>query len=188
MAQRLRRMVGANLKQMLNQIEILNSYYPGCITYTVYGQPLQHLKENYEIIPILRSLLTDNPPSPGKVGHTTAAYVPSLLPFSLFEQKYKDGLDEQDLTHSTPIEKGTKLDCKPLLRKMSPHLSFWVRGGSKTGLRRPKRKGAQKRTPAARSIIQGPQTRGVSVSKSSQVAPGTSATEKHFYRPTTKQH
>ena len=78
------------------------------------------MKEDYEVIPILRSLLTDNPPSPGKVGHTTGAYIPSLLPFFLFEQKYKDGLDEQDLTHSTPIEKGTKLDYKPLLRKMSP--------------------------------------------------------------------
>ena len=183
MAQRLRRMVGANLKQILNQIEILNSYYPGCITYTVYRQPLQHLKEDYEVIPILRSLLTDNPPSPGKVGHTTGVYVPSLLPFFLFEQKYKNGLDEQDLTPATPIEKGTKLDYKPLLRKMSPHLSFWVRGGSKTGLRRPKRKGAQKRTPAARTIIHGPQTRGVSVSKSSKVAPGTSATEKTFLSP-----
>ena len=141
------------------------------------------MKEDYEVIPILRSLLTDNPPSPGKVGHTTGVYVPSLLPFFLFEQKYKNGLDEQDLTPATPIEKGTKLDYKPLLRKMSPHLSFWVRGGSKTGLRRPKRKGAWKRTPAARTIIHGPQTRGVSVSKSSKVAPGTSATEKTFLSP-----
>ena len=27
-------------------------------------------------IPVLRSLLTDNPLSPGKVGHTTVVYVP----------------------------------------------------------------------------------------------------------------
>ena len=31
---------------------------------------------DHEVIPILRSLLTDNPPSPGKVGHTTGVYVP----------------------------------------------------------------------------------------------------------------
>ena len=30
-------------------------------------------------ITILRSLLTDNPPSPGKVGHPTGVYVPSLF-------------------------------------------------------------------------------------------------------------
>ena len=30
-------------------------------------------------IGILRSLLTDNPPSPGKVGHPTDLYVPSLF-------------------------------------------------------------------------------------------------------------
>ena len=30
-------------------------------------------------ITILRSLLTDNPPSPGKVGHPTRVYVPSLF-------------------------------------------------------------------------------------------------------------
>ena len=29
-----------------------------------------------EVIPILRSILTDNPPSSGKVGHTTEVYVP----------------------------------------------------------------------------------------------------------------
>ena len=31
---------------------------------------------DHEVIPILRSLLTDNPPSPGKVGPTTGVYVP----------------------------------------------------------------------------------------------------------------
>ena len=34
------------------------------------------LKEDHEVIPILRSLLTDNPPTPGKVGHTTGVYIP----------------------------------------------------------------------------------------------------------------
>ena len=31
---------------------------------------------DHEVIPILRSILTDNPPSPGKVDHTTGVYVP----------------------------------------------------------------------------------------------------------------
>ena len=42
-------------------------------TYTVYRWPLRHLKK---VIRILRFLLTDNPPSPGKVGPTTGLYVP----------------------------------------------------------------------------------------------------------------
>ena len=37
------------------------------------------MKEDREVIPILRSLLTDNPPSPGKVTHTTGVYVHSLV-------------------------------------------------------------------------------------------------------------
>ena len=41
--------------------------------------PLRHLKEDHVAISILRSLpgslLTDNPPIPGKVGHTTGIYV-----------------------------------------------------------------------------------------------------------------
>ena len=37
--------------------------------------PLRHLKEDHVVISILRSLLTDNPPIPGKVGHTTGIYV-----------------------------------------------------------------------------------------------------------------
>ena len=32
--------------------------------------------EVHEFIPILRSVLTDNPSTPGKVGHTTAVHVP----------------------------------------------------------------------------------------------------------------
>ena len=32
-----------------------------------------------EVIPILRSILTDNPPSSGKVGRTTRVYVPTLF-------------------------------------------------------------------------------------------------------------
>ena len=40
------------------------------------GSPaLRYLKEDHEVIPILRSLLTDNPPSPGKVSHTAGVYV-----------------------------------------------------------------------------------------------------------------
>ena len=35
-----------------------------------------HLKENREVILILRSLLKDNQTSPGKVGYTTGIYVP----------------------------------------------------------------------------------------------------------------
>ena len=55
------------------------------------------------VILVLRSFLnTDNLPSPGKAGNTTGVYVPSLLPFLLFELKYKGGLNEQDLTHSNP--------------------------------------------------------------------------------------
>ena len=55
-------------------------------TYTVYRWPLRMLKEYHEVIPIkikikikiilLRSLLIDNPPSLGKVGHTIGVYVP----------------------------------------------------------------------------------------------------------------
>ena len=45
-------------------------------TYTVYRYPLRHLKDDHEAISILRSLLTDNTPCPGKVGHTTRVYVP----------------------------------------------------------------------------------------------------------------
>ena len=45
------------------------------------------LKEDHEVIPMkikikiipLRSLLIDNPPSLGKVGHTTGVYVPYSL-------------------------------------------------------------------------------------------------------------
>ena len=38
----------------------------------------QHIlfKEDHKVISISRSLLTDNPPSPEKVGHTTGVYVP----------------------------------------------------------------------------------------------------------------
>ena len=39
------------------------------------GSPaLRYLKEDHEVTPILRSLLTDNPPSPEKVSHTAGAY------------------------------------------------------------------------------------------------------------------
>ena len=34
--------------------------------------------EDHEVIPVLRSLFTDNPSSPGKVGHTTGVYVPQF--------------------------------------------------------------------------------------------------------------
>ena len=45
--------------------------------YTVYRyKPLLHLKKDHEVSPIIRSLLTENPPSPVKVGHTTRVYVP----------------------------------------------------------------------------------------------------------------
>ena len=48
--------------------------YSYSYSYTIYRSPhaLQHLK----VIPILRSPLTDNPPSPGKVDLTTGVYVP----------------------------------------------------------------------------------------------------------------
>ena len=32
-------------------------------THTVYRQPLRHIKEDHEVLPVLRSLLTDNPPN-----------------------------------------------------------------------------------------------------------------------------
>ena len=48
----------------------------GVHRYTVYRYPLRHLREDHEVIPVLRSLLTDNPPGPGRVGHTTGFYVP----------------------------------------------------------------------------------------------------------------
>ena len=49
--------------------------HPCSNPYTVYRWPLRHLKEEPEVIPILRSLLTNNPPRQGKVGHTTRVYV-----------------------------------------------------------------------------------------------------------------
>ena len=53
------------------------SFHPVILhTYTVYRQPLPHLKEYHEVIPILRSSLKDNPPNPRKVGHTTRDYIP----------------------------------------------------------------------------------------------------------------
>ena len=45
-------------------------------TYTICRKPLRHLKKDHEVIPVLRSLLTDNPPFPGKVGLTTGVYIP----------------------------------------------------------------------------------------------------------------
>ena len=45
-------------------------------SYPVYRLTLSPLKEDHEVTPILRSILTDNPPSPGKVGHTTRVYIP----------------------------------------------------------------------------------------------------------------
>ena len=48
-------------------------------TYTVYRCPLHHLKDDHEVISILRFLLTDNTPSPGKVGHTTGCLRPLLF-------------------------------------------------------------------------------------------------------------
>ena len=49
---------------------------------TVYRWPLWHLKVDYEVIPVLRSLLTDIPLSPGKV-----ATPPESTSFTLFEQR-----------------------------------------------------------------------------------------------------
>ena len=46
----------------------------------VYGPlaiTIPSLKVNHEVIRILRSLFTNNPPSPGKGGHTTGLCVPS---------------------------------------------------------------------------------------------------------------
>ena len=45
-------------------------------SYPVSGLPLRPLKEHHEFIPILRSFLTDSPPTKGKVGHTTGIYIP----------------------------------------------------------------------------------------------------------------
>ena len=50
-----------------------------CDTHTVYRYPLRHLKVDHEVISILRSLLTDNTPCPGKVGHTTGCLCPLLF-------------------------------------------------------------------------------------------------------------
>ena len=36
--------------------------------YTVYRYPLRHLKDGHEVISILRSLLTNNPPTPPMKG------------------------------------------------------------------------------------------------------------------------
>ena len=52
--------------------KICSYSYSYSYSYTIYRLPhaLQHLK----VIPILRSPLTDNPPGPGKAGHTTRVY------------------------------------------------------------------------------------------------------------------
>ena len=44
--------------------------------YTMSDRWPLHLKEDHEVISILRSLLTDNSPKPGKVGQTTGVFVP----------------------------------------------------------------------------------------------------------------
>ena len=56
---------------------LITSYLHTLHRYTVYRQPLRHLKKDHAVIPKLRSLLPDNPPSPGEVGHTTGVYFPS---------------------------------------------------------------------------------------------------------------
>ena len=43
-------------------------------TYTIYT--ITTPEGDHEVIPILRFLLRGNPPTPGKVGHTTGLYVP----------------------------------------------------------------------------------------------------------------
>ena len=56
--------------------------YIHIVTHTVYRLPLLHLMEDHDLIHIkiiLRSLLKDNPPSPGKVGHITGTVVSVLL-------------------------------------------------------------------------------------------------------------
>ena len=57
--------------RLLHGLQTQVTYYTYCLQL-----PLEHLKDDHEVIPILRSLLTDNPPSPGKLGHTTVVYVP----------------------------------------------------------------------------------------------------------------
>ena len=59
-------------------VTCLRNFYASSmsLTYTFYRWPLGHLKGDYEVIPTLRSLLTDMPPIPGKFGHTTGVYVP----------------------------------------------------------------------------------------------------------------
>ena len=60
------------------------------------------LKEDHEVIPIkikikiilLRSLLTDNPPSLGKVGHTTGVYV---LSFTSHKNQLSETAMRQDI-------------------------------------------------------------------------------------------
>ena len=54
----------------------LSHYISFNMTYTVYRKPLRLLNEGQEVIHILRSLLTDNTPVPGKTGHTTGVFVP----------------------------------------------------------------------------------------------------------------
>ena len=52
---------------------------PAALTQALYTHCLQVAITAPEVmvcIPVLRSLLTDNPPSPEKVGHTTGVYVP----------------------------------------------------------------------------------------------------------------
>ena len=48
-------------------------------TYYVYRQPLQHLKEDYEVISILRSLLADNPPTPERLATPPGSTSPTLF-------------------------------------------------------------------------------------------------------------
>ena len=79
------------LRFFLNLGVVPNSSTPGKLNYIKHTQicsitmhvyrPLDitipSLKVNHEVIRILRSVFTNNPPSPGKVGHATGLCVPS---------------------------------------------------------------------------------------------------------------
>ena len=45
-------------------------------TYTVYRYPLRHLKDDPEVLSILRSLLTDNTPTQERLATPPGVYVP----------------------------------------------------------------------------------------------------------------
>ena len=71
------------------------------------GSPaLRYLKEDHEVTPILRFLLTDNPPSPGKVSHTAGAYF--LQKFYIPQKLVKGKCCETGPTVFSPLTEMTR--------------------------------------------------------------------------------